>query len=82
MSCTKEGCRFAAQKFPIFVPYEQMSQIFTVSYVGNDSLKTASADVATNHYRVQTENGDINVWMDGVRVMKLQLPGSVEVVRE
>jgi hypothetical protein len=82
MSCTNGNCRFAVQKFPIFVPYEEMAQIFTLSYVGNDSLKTASGPVATSRYRVQTENGDIDVWMDGVKMMKLQLPGSVEVVRE
>jgi hypothetical protein len=82
MSCANGNCKFAVQKFPVFVPYEEMAQIFTLSYIGNDSLKTASGPVATSRYRVQTENGDIDVWMDGVKMMKLQLPGSVEVIRE
>jgi hypothetical protein len=83
MSCKSDNsCQFASHKFPVFVPYQEMSQIFTVSYTGTDSLKTVSGPVATNRFRVQTENGDIDVWMEGVKMMKLQLPGSVEVIRE
>jgi hypothetical protein len=83
MSCKNDNsCQFAAHKFPVFVPYQEMSQIFTVSYTGTDSLKTASGLVATNRFRVQTENGDIDVWMEGVKMLKLQMPGSVQVIRE
>jgi len=82
MNCGANGCHFSAQKFPVFVPYQEMAQLFTLSYVGNDSLHTASGPVESAKYRVETENGDMDVWMDGTKMMRLKLPGGVEVVRE
>lgn len=82
MNCGANGCHFSAQKFPIFVPYQEMAQLFTLSYVGNDSLQTAGGPVQSARYRIETENGDMDVWMNGVKMMKLKLPGGVEVVRE
>lgn len=82
MSCGNDGCRFSAQKFPIFVPYQELAQLFTLSFVGNDPVHTGSGNVQASRYRVETENGDIDVWMDGVKMVRLRLPGNVEVVRE
>jgi hypothetical protein len=82
MSCANGSCKFAVQKFPIFVPYQELAQLFTLSYVGNDAIHTAGGAKQASKFRVQTENGDIDVWMDGFKMMKLKLPGAVEVVRE
>lgn len=80
LSCRDKKC--AAQKLPIFVPYQELSQLFTVSYTGNDYVPTQTGRVEMSRFKVETENGNMDVWMDGFRVMKLRLPGSVEVVRE
>jgi hypothetical protein len=80
LSCREKHC--AAQKLPIFVPYQEMSQLFTVSYTGNDYVPMQTGRLEMSRFKVQTENGDMDIWMDGFRIMKLRLPGAVEVVRE
>lgn len=82
MSCSQQsGCR--EMKLPVFVPHQQMAQLFTVNFVGNDTLRLKHGSVQAGKFRVQTEGGEMHVWMDGVRMVRLAMPTSqVEVVRE
>lgn len=83
MSCTREGCKYAEQKLPVFVPHQEMAQLFTLTYAGTDPIQAKNGSVQATRYRVMTEAGEMQVWMDGFKMMKLTLPGNtVEVVRE
>jgi len=84
MSCTSpQQCRFQEQKLPVFVPHEEMAQTFTISFEGADTLRMASGKSEMGKYRVQTEGGEMHVWMQGTKMMKLLMPSAaIEVTRE
>ena len=84
MSCTSpQQCRFLEQKLPVFVPHEEMAQTFTISFEGADTLRMASGKSEVGKYRVQTEGGEMHVWMQGTKMMKLLMPSAaIEVTRE
>lgn len=84
MDCdAKLQCRFEERKLPVFVPHEDMTQLFTLSYAGEQPILVKKSMMKVNKFQVKTEAGDMTVWMDGIKMVKLSLPGSnVEVVRE
>jgi hypothetical protein len=84
MNCdAKMQCKFEEQKLPVFVPHEDMTQVFTLSYAGDQAILVKKSMMKANKFQVKTEVGEMTVWMDGVKMVKLSLPGSnVEVVRE
>ena len=84
MSCANaQGCQFREQKLPVFVPHQEMAQTFTISFEGADTLRVKGGKAEVGKYRVQTEGGEMHVWMEGTRLMKLLMPGSaIEVSRE
>lgn len=83
MSCKGGSCRYAEQKLPVFVPHQEMAQLFTLNYAGTDPVRVKNTLMQATKYRVTTEAGEMQVWMDGFRMVKLTLPGNtVEVVRE
>jgi hypothetical protein len=82
-SCSGGQCRFAEQKLPVFVPHQDMAQVFSISYAGDEAVLIKKSMMKANKFTVKTEAGDMTVWMDGVKMVKLVMPGSdVEVVRE
>jgi len=84
MSCdAKMQCRFAEQNFPVFVPHEDMAQVFRLSYAGDEAVLIKKSMMKANKFKLKTEAGDMTVWMDGVKMVKLVMPGSdVEVIRQ
>jgi hypothetical protein len=81
-SCQGGQCRYAEQKLPVFVPHQDMAQMFTISYGGEEAVLIKKSMLKASKFKVQTEAGDMTVWMEGIKMMKLTLPGDVEVVRE
>lgn len=84
MSCkTTQSCRFEEQKVPVFVPHQESAQTFTISFEGTDTLRMKNGKVEVGKYRVQTEGGEMHVWMQGMKLVKLLMPGAaIEVTRE
>ena len=83
LSCPNQQCRFGEQKLPVFVPHQEMAQLFTISFEGGDTLRLKQGKTDVNKYRVVTEGGEMHVWMQGTKMMKLLMPSAaVEVTRE
>jgi hypothetical protein len=60
-----------------------MAQLFTISFEGGDTLRLKQGKTDVNKYRVVTEGGEMHVWMQGTKMMKLLMPSAaVEVTRE
>jgi hypothetical protein len=84
MSCTTtQQCKFEEQRLPVFVPHQEMAQTFTISFEGTDTLRLKTGKAEVGKYRVQTEGGEMHVWMLGTKMVKLLMPAaSIEVTRE
>lgn len=84
MSCgNPQQCRFVEQKLPVFVPHQEMAQVFTITFEGTDTLRLKNGKTEVGKYRVQTEGGEMHVWMNGTKMVKLLMPSaSIEVTRE
>jgi hypothetical protein len=84
MSCkTTQQCRFEEQKVPVFVPHQESAQTFTISFDGTDTLRLKNGKAEVGKYRVQTEGGEMHVWMQGTKLVKLLMPSAaIEVTRE
>ena len=84
LSCkTTQQCRFDEQKVPVFVPHQESAQTFTISFEGTDTLRLKNGKAEVGKYRVQTEGGEMHVWMQGMKLVKLLMPSAaIEVTRE
>lgn len=83
LSCPNQQCRFGEQKLPVFVPHQEMAQLFTITFEGNDTLRLRQGRTDVTKFRVITEGGEMHVWMQGTKLMKLLMPAAaVEVTRE
>jgi hypothetical protein len=83
LSCANQQCRFNEQKLPVFVPHQEMAQLFTITFEGNDTLRLRQGRTDATKFRVMTEGGEMHLWMQGTKLMKVLMPtAAIEVTRE
>ncbi len=74
---TKKG----AQSFSVLVPQEMTPGTITVESLGKQPGATGSSDL--EELRVKTEDNEIDVFLDGPKVMRLVAPSAnAEIIRE
>jgi hypothetical protein len=67
------------QRFSVFVPQEITGGTVTVEFVGNQEAGGKKLE----QLRVKTEDNEINLFLDGQRLVRIAVPGAnAEIVRE
>ena len=78
------GCRLERGQFGVFVPHQQSSLMVNMEYKGKEKVTVRGGELDLDHFTMNTEGVEWNLWMDSAfKVQLIQVPSeNVEVVRD
>jgi hypothetical protein len=79
-----DTARTGTQSFNVFVPQEATPSIIRVILVGQETLPIQGAPVALQHFRVATEDIQLEIWTtDRREIQRIEIPqANLEIVRQ